>query len=63
MRQQYNLGVQMRKEYIQLKKLIFNNSTTSQLYVRSTYKNRTIQSLNSFMYGLFGENENYKLSP
>ena len=53
LRQQYLLGKEMRKKYIEKLHFIPNSFNHSQIYVRSTDSNRTIMSVTSHLLGLY----------
>jgi acid phosphatase len=53
MDQLYRLGSKIRKKYIQEMGFIPSNYTADTIYVRSTDKDRTLMSAQSFIYGLY----------
>lgn len=72
MRQQYNLGKYLKKRYIEDYKLLSEEYNVSELLVKSAIVNRTLDSVNSQLYGLYegtgpnildGVNEKYLNPP
>ncbi|HBM16097.1 MAG TPA: acid phosphatase [Lentisphaeria bacterium] len=53
MNQQNQLGAKMRERYVNSLKLLSEKYVNNQIYVRSTDFNRTIQSAESFLNGLY----------
>ncbi len=53
MQQEYQLGVQLRKKYIEETHLLPANYQVETLYVRSTNVDRTLMSAESLLYGLY----------
>ena len=52
-RQLYLLGVKVRKRYIDEFKLLSREYNPQEIYIRSTDHNRTIESIYSFLQGLY----------
>jgi hypothetical protein len=55
--QQYYLGQEMRKRYIEDHKFLSENFTESEVIVKSSWKNRTVRSAVAFINGLFPQEE------
>jgi hypothetical protein len=53
MKQHFELGQKFKKLYIEEYKLISNNYKYNEIYVRSSPKERTLMSAQSFMHGFF----------
>ena len=51
----YLLGVKVRKRYIETYKLLSNEYNPQEIYIRSTDVNRTIESILSYIQGLYPE--------
>lgn len=49
----YLLGVKVRKRYIEKYKLLSDKYNPQEIYIRSTDKNRTIESIESLLQGLY----------
>ena len=49
----YLLGVKVRKRYIEKYKLLSENYNPQEIYIKSTDSNRTIESIYSFLQGLY----------
>ncbi len=53
MQQEYELGVELRKRYVDQYHLLPEEYNAESIYIRSTDKNRTLQSAQSFLLGLY----------
>uniref|UniRef100_A0A1I7RYK8 acid phosphatase n=1 Tax=Bursaphelenchus xylophilus TaxID=6326 RepID=A0A1I7RYK8_BURXY len=56
MEQQFKLGEKLRTRYVETEKLISPYFNSEEIYVRSTDKNRTLQSASITMMGMYGPN-------
>src|SRR5579872_3276163 len=62
LKQEYNLGSQLRNKYINQYHLLSNQYSKDTLYVRSTDMDRTILSAKSFLAGLYPSTTQKNLS-
>ena len=61
-RQLYLLGVKVRKRYIETYHLLNYEYNPQEIYIRSTDNNRTIESIYSYLQGLYPSGSGYTIS-
>ena len=61
-RQQYLLGVKARKKYIEKYNLLSESYNPQEIYIKSTDNNRTIESIYSFIQGLYSNGTGQKIN-